>query len=255
MSAVILADKAGYEVHYKNAPTEYMGDAAYEKKHLQTFCEGGLNPRGYARGLAVKMLMAVANPGDSIVDAGCGVGNLSVYLANKGFNVTGVEISEAGCRVARQRAKGTTAKFLAESLEDTSLPDASIDHVIGLGTLHHFIKYNVPPEFKRILKPGGHAFFADGFGENKLLHLFHDKEKMARLGDVNLTQKMIYDYFKDFDVEIIATDWFSMLDKLYAKLLPAKLVRMIAKGHFWLDRNLSLPTALSGVVVTHIKMR
>lgn len=41
-------------------------------------------------------------PGSYILDAGCGRGRHSVYLAEKGFNVTGTDISESSTAYAKQ---------------------------------------------------------------------------------------------------------------------------------------------------------
>jgi SAM-dependent methyltransferase len=40
------------------------------------------------------------------IDLGCGVGNYSVWLASRGFDVTGVDISDAAIELARTRAEG-----------------------------------------------------------------------------------------------------------------------------------------------------
>lgn len=41
----------------------------------------------------------------STIDLGCGTGNESIYLATKGFTVTGVDISEKAVLAARNKAK------------------------------------------------------------------------------------------------------------------------------------------------------
>ena len=199
-----------------------------------------------------------------ILDAGSGQGELSVYLACLGFNVIGVDISSeakaCGEHLASSVGVENNCSFHVESLENISIGDSSVDYVIGHASLHHFIKYNgVPRELKRVLKKGGKGYFADAFGENKLYHIFHDKEKMERLGDVTLTKELIELYFSDFDVKIIPTDWFVMLDKLYQKLLPNSfmpLIKTLSYSHNWIDRK--IPTSsrislfLSGSVLTEI---
>lgn len=41
----------------------------------------------------------------SVIDLGCGTGNYAVYLAGKGFTVTGVDISETAIKYAKENAK------------------------------------------------------------------------------------------------------------------------------------------------------
>lgn len=110
--------------------------------------------------------------------------------------------------------------------------DESVNFVIGHVSLHHLIKYEgVAKELGRVITPTGVMFFADSFGENKVYHLFHDKEEMERLGDVILTKPLIESFFSGFSVCLHPTDWFVMLDKLLLKIIPNcmnKLVRFLS---------------------------
>jgi len=110
------------------------------------------------------------------------------------------------------------------------------------------------------MKNGARGFFADSFGENVIYHLFHDKRKMERLGDVILKKKLIIEYFKDFKVEITPTDWFTMLDKLYGKIMPTGLEsirRKQSRLHFAIDRRIPatnrIALMLAGAVMTSIQ--
>ncbi len=206
-------DKAAHDDLYSDrvsplasagGPEEYI--QRYEAKNLIPFYQGG-STKGYVRGLAVKKLSEASSfsgraPSVStVLEAGCGQGELSVYLAAKGFNVIGIDISPVACGHATWLAKriGVESRclFYAEDLSKLTIPEKSVDYIIGHASLHHFIKYeNVPAEFFRVLKSGGRGFFADSYGENKIYHLFHDKEKMYRLGDISLTKRLIRQYFK-----------------------------------------------------------
>jgi len=186
-------------------------------------------------------------------------------LTSLGFNVIGVDISEeakaCGEYLASNVGVENNCTFLAESLEATSIGELSVDYIIGHASLHHFIKYDgVPDEFKRVLKPGAKDYFSNSFGENRLYHVFHDKEKMYRLGDVTLTTKLIKNYFSDFDVNITPTDWFVMLDKLYIKLLLSSflsIVKKLSALHHYIDQKIPSSTRLSlylsGAVLTEIR--
>jgi SAM-dependent methyltransferase len=253
--------------HVSNA-ADYV--AAFEATRVAPYSVGG-NTKGYVRGLAVRELIKAADATRrprmelTVVDAGCGMGELTVYLACIGFNAIGVDLSAVGCRAGEELARrvgvADHCRFLAESLESTSLPANHVDFIIGHGALHHFIKYEgVPAEFLRIMKDGARGFFADSFGENVIFHLFHNKAAMERLGDVILSKKLITGYFKDFQVQITPADWFTMLDKLYGKVLPNRLAgvrKKLSRVHFALDRRIPassrIALKLSGSAMTAIQ--
>ena len=221
-------DKEGYNGQYKNesniawsAEAETLNEFSvrYKIQHLTPFAFGGRHLNGNIRGIVVDQLLKYTSlmkkrPSDiTILDAGSGLGGLSVYLAKKGFTIIGVEISEIACAQANELAckfgVSENCCFQSENLEKTSISDSSIDFIIGLHTLHHFIKYEgVPVEFNRIMKINGIGLFADGFAENPAYRLFHDKKKMKRLGDILLNKKLIESYFKDFNVCITPVNWF-----------------------------------------------
>ncbi|MEL7447993.1 MAG: class I SAM-dependent methyltransferase [Pseudomonadota bacterium] len=270
-------DKSGYDEYYKDNktgiyPDVTSPDALIERfsPRLKPFWEGG-PPRGYMRAVAVERLMAAAEKLDRpldqvrVLEAGCGNGALSVYLASRGLNMFGVDVSTTAIESARELAErvgvADRCHFVDNSLEDTTLEPLSVDFVIGINSLHHFIKYRgVTGEFMRVMKPGATAWFADPFGENKLYHVFHDKEKMERLGDVILTEPLVRDFFTGFDVTLTPVDWFTMLDKLNRKLLPKGMkpaLRKLSRLHFALDRRIStssrLALRLSGSIVTEAR--
>jgi len=267
-------DQYGYNKFYKHKEAVHFEDKQkflnnFERR-LKPFYKGG-HTKGFGLGKSVQLLLEAAvktgkNYGEiTVIDAGCGLGELTAYLAIKGFNVIGIDIAKeattAGERLVRKLGVHRSASFYATSLEQLPLPDNSVDFIMGHASLHHFIKYQgVPVEFNRVLKPGGCGYFVDSFGENKLYSVFHNKRMMAELGDVSLTKKMINCYFKDLNPVLVPTDWFVMLDKLYLKVFPSGfnvVLRGISRLHFWLDRkmpaNSRMALALSGSILTIIK--
>ena len=271
-------EKKSYNELYKDKVSDFINLKSeeyivnYERYKISPFYHGG-HTKGYVRGLAVQRLlnrvsaMGIKPKDVSVLDAGCGQGELSVYLACKGFRVIGVDISHEACtsaeKLAIQLGVLDQCTFLPQSLEHISIPDKSINFVIGHAALHHFIKYrDVPKEFLRIMTANAEGFFADSFGENRFYNLYHNKRKMQQLGDVVLTKALIEEFFSEFDVKITPTDWLVMLDKLYLKFTPAryeKIVRKLSKLHFYLDRkmpvNSRLALAMSGAVLTIIEKR
>jgi len=95
------------------------------------------------------------------IDLGCGAGNYAIYLASKGFDVTGVDISPTAIKMARENAikKGVKSNFIvADVLGDLDKLKETFDFAYDWELLHHIF----PDERKkyvqnvhRILNPKG----------------------------------------------------------------------------------------------------
>ena len=82
------------------------------------------------------------NPGESLLDIGCGAGRHSIELARRGFNVLGIDPSAVMIAAARERAAADRDKpqFLQAKGEDfqwTSQFDASICLFTTLGQVNN----------------------------------------------------------------------------------------------------------------------
>ena len=97
---------------------------------------------------------AVVEPGDRVLDAACGTGDLAVIAANAGGHVTGLDFSEAMLERARRKAPEldwTRGDLLALPFEDESFDAATV----GFGVRNVADLPGALEELRRVLKPGG----------------------------------------------------------------------------------------------------
>ena len=93
-----------------------------------------------------------------VLDAGCGVGFGSAFLARSARRVVGVDRSEEAIAHARANYAAANVEFVQADLLDLPLPDASFDLVCAFETIEHvddlaaFLQTVV-----RVLRPGGTA--------------------------------------------------------------------------------------------------
>lgn len=100
--------------------------------------------------------------GARAIDLGCGTGSDARYLADNGFAVTGVDISEVAIREAGERTAADVSIDWVQA-DACSLPveDASQDLVVDGACLHHFTREqwdDYAREVARILVPRGVLF-------------------------------------------------------------------------------------------------
>ncbi|GIE92420.1 class I SAM-dependent methyltransferase [Actinoplanes regularis] len=101
-----------------------------------------------------------ALPPGVALDAACGTGRHTAYLAARGHRVIGVDSSPD--MLARARARVPSAEFHQADLHRLPLPDDHVDLVVCALALAHLPDLRPPlAEFARVLRPGGHLIVTD----------------------------------------------------------------------------------------------
>lgn len=113
--------------------------------------------------------MAQIQPGNMVLDIGCGTGSLSLtakHYTGPSGSVFGIDASPEMIATAREKAQrmGYEAVFEVGLIEQLPYPEASFDVVINRLVMHHLpddLKRQGVAEILRVLKPGGLLFIAD----------------------------------------------------------------------------------------------
>ena len=95
---------------------------------------------------------------EKILDVGCGTGNFSIKLAQKGCEVTGIDISEPMLEKAAEKAKklNLDIDFKKANVVNLEFEDNHFDSVFSMAAVE-FISdpEKAMQEMKRVVKPGG----------------------------------------------------------------------------------------------------
>ena len=114
------------------------------------------------------------NPGDLVLDLGCGSGVFSEILINRGYRCVGVDL----CRIqlGYARSNGRSAIFVNGDAEALPLAENEIDGILLVGLIHHFPDPNLCiKEIARVLKIGCSFLALDPNRVNPFMFLYRDK--------------------------------------------------------------------------------
>jgi len=119
-------------------------------------------------------------PGKRALDIACGEGRNSVFLAQHGFQVTGLDISDVGLAKAARRAAeaGVLVDFQQVDLDGYSFTE-QFDLIINF----NFLLRELIPEEVRALSPGG-LLIIDTLMESPELLASHNPAYLLRRGEL-----------------------------------------------------------------------
>jgi SAM-dependent methyltransferase len=96
----------------------------------------------------------------TVLDAACGTGRYSAYLAARGHQVIGVDRSAA--MLAKARTKRPQSEFREGDLEALPLADGSVDAAVCALALVHLPEVGkAVAELARVIRPGGRLIISD----------------------------------------------------------------------------------------------
>jgi len=156
-----------------------------------------------------------------ILDLGCGSGNDTLYLTERGFKVIACDYSEVALEQIQQQIKDVKTK-LVDISQPLPFENMSFDLIIADLSLHYFDEqttFKIMEEIKRILKPNGNLlarvnstadlnygagqgekiennfYFVDGY--NKRFFTIEDAEKFfSIIGKVDIKEADMLRYTK-----------------------------------------------------------
>jgi methionine biosynthesis protein MetW len=120
----------------------------YYDEHWTHVPEGGVD---YSR---LQFVIDALEPGERVLDSGCGPGFLAALLRDHGCEVTCMDVSRVGPE--RTRARGVDARQVDLDTEPAPFDDESFDTVIANSNLEHlFYMHRHVGELSRLVRPGG----------------------------------------------------------------------------------------------------
>lgn len=150
-----------------------------DKKRIKAFYDSFLaehgheEPRDSIRVSLINLLMK-SKINAKVLDAGCGTGSLTCFLAKtrpENF-IVGTDFSEKSCKLAHARAKSLyECRFVVADLAFLPFGDSSFDFIILSEVIEHILPEErelVMKELRRVIAPSGCLFLTSPNG----MHVF-----------------------------------------------------------------------------------
>jgi cyclopropane fatty-acyl-phospholipid synthase-like methyltransferase len=162
-----LMQATGLDEHVAKADA-YFSTAGWQTMHARKPFADPLEAEALTRSISVLIPHLELSPGIRLLDFGAGTCWSSLIWAYLGCTVIATDVSANALRFGEERVradpigKDLPISFLRFDGRRFDLPDASVDRIVGIDTLHHVL--DIPgtlAELARLVAPGGIVAFSE----------------------------------------------------------------------------------------------
>lgn len=115
-------------------------------------------------------------PGKTALDYCCGLGGMSLRIAENGAFVHGIDISDESVTTSAKRLHdagyGDACNMQVMDAENLTFDDDFFDVIVCSGVLHHLDLERAYPELSRALKPTGKILCIEAVGHNPFIRAY-----------------------------------------------------------------------------------
>ncbi len=202
----IIDQKKAQNSRYSNYKVSFeISSEKINKESSYAFKESGTE-RGHLRRLLLKEIPPNVLTDGKILDYGCGIGDLSIFLVNNGANnVYGIDLSDVAININKKRLDANNLfdkiKPIVGSITDMPFSDNTFDVVVGQAILHHIYDLkDAAAELDRVLKPYGIAIFTESLSDSLLMKIpriytkWRFTKRYPNAGEHYMNRKIIYHF-------------------------------------------------------------
>jgi 2-polyprenyl-3-methyl-5-hydroxy-6-metoxy-1,4-benzoquinol methylase len=188
--------------------------------------------------------------GGRVLDAPCGAGRIAVRLAERGLDVTAVDISAPELEVARAAAAARGVEVRFEQGDVRNLPERDFDALVcwgnSFGYMPHAATLDHLSACRRALREGGRLVLDTSTAAEVVLPELRD-EMDYDLGEVRMLARQVYDVSRgrivtemEFTAPGCRPERSAVVHHVYT---VAELVRMLAQSGFSVEELLGDPVS------------
>jgi ubiquinone/menaquinone biosynthesis C-methylase UbiE len=180
--------------------------------------------------------------GQRVLELGCGSGEITIALVERGANVTALDLSPgmvaaAAERVRRYARADAEVEFLVAPAHDVPVAEGAFDLVVGKWILHHVELAALAPELARVMRSDGRAVFIENSGANPVLRFARERVTgrfgVRRIGTEDEHPLLPSDYevfapyFSGVSVTYPQFDFFTIFDRQILRYRYRRISRIL----------------------------